>query len=143
MLCPISLTQSKRRKQIPISITPQNAGCKATREKVNLILRGLWDIYTHLFQLEVIHLRTSRGTVGKAWSDPQCCPYLCLAWGFLSSFWGQAQLKDPALLDAEQLCDQTRKISGFVRYTQLCAIYSGVPQRRRPGKVTTASQPRR
>lgn len=143
MLCPISLTQSKRRKQIPISITPQNAGCKETREKVNLILRGLWDIYTHFFSSrlsiseQVEELSVTHGLT------PQCCPYLCLTWGFLSSFWGQAQLKDPALLDAEQLCDQTWKISGFVRYTQLCAIYSGVPQRRRPGKVTTASQPRR
>lgn len=60
---PISLTQSKRHKQIPISITAQKAGCKATRKqnkKINLFLSILCYIYSKLFQLPVIQLRGGR-----------------------------------------------------------------------------------
>lgn len=128
MLCLISLTQSKRREQIPISITPQNAGCKVTREEDSLVLRGLWDIYTHLFQLQVIHLRRSRGTVGNAWPDPAALrlplPRVGLPWLLLGpSAWikecqarGSCPLRCWAPLqpdmenekDAKALCDVPR-----------------------------------
>lgn len=105
MLYPISLTRSKRHKQIPISVTSQNSGCKATREKkkINLVFYSTFIINCFNYNLSI--LEEVETTLIMHGLILQCCTSIYLACNFVDSFWGQVQLKDVVITDAELLCN--------------------------------------